>query len=51
VSHLRPHTHTCAGVLFTDPTGQPMLVKPIYKDGWEIPGGVVDAEHGAHRIA
>ncbi|GHJ47950.1 hypothetical protein Cs7R123_52920 [Catellatospora sp. TT07R-123] len=32
-----------AGALFTDPAGRPLLVKPGYKHGWEIPGGYVDA--------
>ena len=33
-----------AGVLFRDHSGRVLLVKPSYKDGWEIPGGYV--EHG-----
>ncbi|MCX5210231.1 NUDIX hydrolase [Kitasatospora sp. NBC_00240] len=28
-----------AGVLFFDPDGLVLLVKPKYKDGWEVPGG------------
>lgn len=28
-----------AGALFVDPEGRPLLVKPSYKPGWEIPGG------------
>lgn len=28
-----------AGVLFFDASGHVLLVKPTYKDGWEIPGG------------
>nr|WP_298460692.1 NUDIX hydrolase [uncultured Cellulomonas sp.] len=31
-----------AGVLFRDDTGRVLLVKPTYKDGWEIPGGYVE---------
>ncbi|MFC4035045.1 NUDIX domain-containing protein [Streptomyces polygonati] len=30
---------TAAGVLFFDGTGRILLVKPTYKEGWEIPGG------------
>ncbi|WP_329498941.1 NUDIX hydrolase [Kitasatospora herbaricolor] len=30
-----------AGVLFFDPDGRVLLVKPTYKDGWEVPGGHV----------
>ncbi|HKS48765.1 MAG TPA: NUDIX domain-containing protein [Amycolatopsis sp.] len=32
-----------AGVLFRDPTGRVLLVKPSYKPHWDIPGGAVDA--------
>jgi ADP-ribose pyrophosphatase YjhB (NUDIX family) len=32
-----------AGVLFRDAEGRILLVKPTYKDGWEIPGGYVSA--------
>ncbi|MEU8080358.1 NUDIX hydrolase [Catellatospora citrea] len=31
-----------AGVLFVDAAGRPLLVKPSYKPGWEIPGGYVN---------
>jgi 8-oxo-dGTP diphosphatase len=30
-----------AGVLFFNPAGQALLVKPTYKEGSEIPGGYV----------
>jgi 8-oxo-dGTP diphosphatase len=30
-----------AGALFLDPAGQVLLVKPNYKEGWDIPGGYV----------
>lgn len=30
-----------AGVLFFDEAGRVLLVKPTYKDGWEIPGGYI----------
>lgn len=38
-----------AGVLFRDESGRVLLVKPSYKDGWEIPGGYV--EHGESPLA
>ena len=38
-----------AGVLFRDREGRVLLVKPSYKDGWEIPGGYV--EHGESPLA
>lgn len=31
-----------AGALFFDHTGNVLLVKPNYKDGWDIPGGYVE---------
>lgn len=33
-----------AGVLFFDADGRVLLVKPTYKDGWEIPGGYVEPD-------
>jgi 8-oxo-dGTP diphosphatase len=31
-----------AGALFFDAEGRLLLVKPTYKDGWDIPGGYVE---------
>jgi ADP-ribose pyrophosphatase YjhB (NUDIX family) len=31
-----------AGLLIRDDTGRVLLVKPTYKDGWDIPGGYVE---------
>jgi ADP-ribose pyrophosphatase YjhB (NUDIX family) len=31
-----------AGALFFDEAGRVLLVKPHYKDGWDIPGGYVE---------
>jgi 8-oxo-dGTP diphosphatase len=31
-----------AGALIRDPAGRVLLVKPTYKDGWDIPGGYVE---------
>jgi 8-oxo-dGTP diphosphatase len=31
-----------AGALFFDDQGNVLIVKPSYKDGWEIPGGYVE---------
>jgi 8-oxo-dGTP pyrophosphatase MutT (NUDIX family) len=31
-----------AGALFVDDAGRPLLVKPTYKDGWDLPGGYVE---------
>jgi 8-oxo-dGTP diphosphatase len=44
---------TAAGVLFRDAAGRVLLVKPSYKDGWDIPGGYVEPgespKHAARR--
>lgn len=48
-----PRKRMGAGLLLTDETGNVLLVEPTYKPGWEIPGGVVEADEspraGAHR--
>jgi len=31
-----------SGALFFDSAGRILIVKPSYKDVWEIPGGVVE---------
>lgn len=38
-----PRKITGAGVLFFNEAGQVLIVKPNYKETWEIPGGTVDA--------
>src|SRR4051795_5157734 len=42
-----------AGVLFHDDQGRILMVKPTYKDGWDIPGGYVEPDespaHAAER--
>jgi 8-oxo-dGTP diphosphatase len=42
-----------AGVLFRDRHGRVLLVKPSYKEGWDIPGGYVEPgespKHAARR--
>ena len=37
-----PQKRMGAGCLFFDAQGKILLVKPTYKPGWEIPGGVVE---------
>jgi ADP-ribose pyrophosphatase YjhB (NUDIX family) len=39
-----PRKRVSAGVLVTDAAGRVLLVDPVYKPGWEIPGGAVEAE-------
>jgi len=31
-----------AGAIFTDQNGKVLIVKPTYKEGWEIPGGLIE---------
>ena len=40
-----------AGVLFRDAAGRVLLVKPTYKDGWEIPGGYVETGESPRAAA
>lgn len=40
-----------AGVLFRDAAGRVLLVKPSYKDGWEIPGGYVEKAESPRAAA
>jgi 8-oxo-dGTP diphosphatase len=40
-----------AGVLFKDHLGRVLLVKPTYKDGWDIPGGYVEPGESPLRAA
>ncbi|MFO7540211.1 MAG: NUDIX hydrolase [Chloroflexota bacterium] len=39
-----PQKRMGAGCLFWDKAGRILLVKPVYKPGWEIPGGVVEQD-------
>lgn len=38
-----PRKRVSAGCLFFDEVGRLLLVKPTYKDAWDIPGGVIEA--------
>ncbi|MGD0924162.1 MAG: NUDIX hydrolase [Streptosporangiaceae bacterium] len=37
-----------AGALCRDRAGQVLLVDPVYRDTWDVPGGVVEAEESPH---
>jgi 8-oxo-dGTP diphosphatase len=39
-----PGVVVAAGALITDPAGRVLLVKPNYRDHWNLPGGI--CEHG-----
>jgi 8-oxo-dGTP pyrophosphatase MutT (NUDIX family) len=40
-----------AGVLLTDAAERVLIVEPVYKDYWEIPGGTVDANESPYAAA
>ncbi len=40
-----------AGVLFTDGQGRALIVEPVYKPDWEIPGGTVEAGESPYAAA
>ncbi|MEU6072000.1 NUDIX hydrolase [Streptomyces sp. NPDC047082] len=48
-----PRKRIAAGVLFFDDQDRVMLVDPIYKTPWDLPGGAVETDEspraGAHR--
>lgn len=48
---LLPTKRMGAGVVFTNHDDQVLLVKPTYKQGWEIPGGTVEADEGPYAAA
>ena len=40
--HVMPRKRAAATMLFTDPAGRVLVVKPTYKPRWELPGGAVE---------
>lgn len=44
-----PRTRGAAAALLQDDRGRVLLVKPTYKEGWFLPGGVI--EHGESPLA
>ncbi|GGC95041.1 hypothetical protein GCM10011512_22590 [Tersicoccus solisilvae] len=38
-----PRRRLAAGALIRDPDGRVLMVQPNYKQGWELPGGTVEA--------
>ncbi|WP_182879909.1 NUDIX domain-containing protein [Microbispora sp. H10949] len=38
-----PRLRAAAGALLRDDEGRVLLVHPVYKDKWDIPGGIVEA--------
>ncbi len=43
-----PAKRVGAAMLLTDPSGRLLLVRPTYKPGWEIPGGLVERDEAPH---
>jgi 8-oxo-dGTP pyrophosphatase MutT (NUDIX family) len=43
-----PRKRMAAGALFVDGAGGVLLVDPVYRDTWDLPGGVVEAEESPH---
>lgn len=39
-----PTKRIAVGALIRDQVGRLLLVKPAYRDGWLVPGGIVDAD-------
>jgi 8-oxo-dGTP pyrophosphatase MutT (NUDIX family) len=37
-----------AGALYRDSAGKVLLVDPVYRDTWDLPGGAVEAEESPH---
>lgn len=44
-----PMKYLSAGALFFNEQGELLLVKPTYKEGWEIPGGIVEADESPRQ--
>src|SRR3954451_7207137 len=40
-----------AGVLMHDDQGRLLMVRPTYKDGWDIPGGYVEPDESPAQAA
>lgn len=38
-----PTVHAAANVLLTDSAGRVLIVKPNYRPGWSLPGGIMEA--------
>ncbi len=47
----RPMKRMGAGALFIDSNGNILIVKPSYKDVWEVPGGVVELNESPRKTA
>lgn len=48
---VHPRKRAAATVLFTDGRDQVLVVKPTYKQGWELPGGAVEDNESPRQAA
>ncbi|RJL33451.1 NUDIX hydrolase [Bailinhaonella thermotolerans] len=46
-----PTFYATAALLFTDPGDRVLLVKPNYRDHWNLPGGIMEADEAPHECA
>ena len=46
-----PSKRMSAGLLLLDTHGRLLVVEPVYKETWEIPGGVVEANESPRQAA
>lgn len=47
----QPRKRVAADVLLRDPAGRFLLVEPTYKPGWDLPGGMAEANESPHETA
>ena len=48
--HNLPRTRIGAGIVIVDLSDRILLVQPVYKTTWEIPGGIVEAGESPHKL-
>jgi 8-oxo-dGTP diphosphatase len=46
-----PRKRMAAGMLLFDTAGRFLLVDPVYKDYWDLPGGAVELDESPHAAA
>lgn len=46
-----PKKRLSAGVLFLNSKKEILLVKPVYREGWLLPGGVIDEDESPRQCA
>lgn len=46
-----PRKRMAAAAVLVDEDGRVLLVRPTYRPGWDLPGGVVEADEAPHAAA